>query len=125
MAEGVLPYYELSTNSEVVSYVCQQNKRLAHPTKVNLPDELLQVMMDCWLTEPADRPSFENIHKRLSDLKNLLVPSNRGSSLLAIGNPVDRTSKEVYNNMVPNMVNYNNVAADTNHRTDNYNNLDP
>jgi len=120
IAEGAVPYYELTTHTEVINYVCQQNKRLPKPTKVELHEELLKIMNDCWATDPADRPTFEVIHKRLADLKNLLVPSNRGSSLL-VGNAEQRIAM---GGKLPDHY-YNNFKPENNRPTDNYNNLDP
>jgi len=58
---GLEPYIGMS-NTEVVEYV-RGGKRLQKPS--NCTDTWYKLMCDCWIVEPAKRPSFADILVRL------------------------------------------------------------
>ena len=55
---GAQPYFALS-NEEVVEYVRNGNV-LKHPP--GTPTEIYDLMVDCWATEPGDRPTASELH---------------------------------------------------------------
>lgn len=55
---GAQPYFALS-NEEVVEYVRNGNV-LKHPP--GTPTEIYDLMVDCWATEPDDRPTASELH---------------------------------------------------------------
>ena len=55
---GAQPYFALS-NEEVVEYIRNGNV-LKHPP--GTPTEIYDLMVDCWATEPDDRPTASELH---------------------------------------------------------------
>ena len=55
---GAQPYFTLS-NEEVVEYIRNGNV-LKHPP--GTPTEIYDLMVDCWATEPDDRPTASELH---------------------------------------------------------------
>lgn len=55
---GAQPYYSLS-NEEVVDYV-RSGEVLKHPS--GTPTEIYDLMVDCWATDPDDRPTAAELH---------------------------------------------------------------
>ncbi|KAL3878493.1 hypothetical protein ACJMK2_030838 [Sinanodonta woodiana] len=62
---GQMPYDNMR-NADVVDYVCHLNKRLEKPNAS--PEKLYSLMIECWHKDPDPRPSFKEIHKKLSGL---------------------------------------------------------
>eukprot|EP00035_Acanthoeca_spectabilis_P021685 m.439610 g.439610 ORF g.439610 m.439610 type:complete len:672 (-) comp18403_c0_seq1:923-2938(-) len=60
---GKKPYLGLS-NKEVVSKI-DEGYRMEKPQ--GCPEGLYNIMLDCWKTEPMDRPTFESLVYRLED----------------------------------------------------------
>lgn len=66
---GKLPYYSLS-NKETIKYV-EEGHRLEEPKILeahSLGKEIYGMMNDCWKTEPEQRPTFNELHKGISEL---------------------------------------------------------
>ena len=57
-SHGAQPYFSLS-NEEVVEYVRNGNV-LKHPA--GTPTEIYDLMVDCWATNPEDRPTASELH---------------------------------------------------------------
>lgn len=55
---GAQPYYSLS-NEEVVDHV-RRGEVLKHPP--GTPTEIYDLMVDCWATDPDDRPTASELH---------------------------------------------------------------
>ena len=55
---GAQPYYSLS-NEEVVDHV-RKGEVLKHPP--GTPTEIYDLMVDCWATDPDDRPTASELH---------------------------------------------------------------
>mmetsp|Transcript_2855 Transcript_2855/g.3782 ORF Transcript_2855/g.3782 Transcript_2855/m.3782 type:complete len:1119 (+) Transcript_2855:84-3440(+) len=81
MIEGVKPYYELASNKEVIEFVVVNGYRLPRPKKLEIPATLWEIMNQCWSANPAERPEFDEILKKLSNLKKALRASTRASQL--------------------------------------------
>jgi len=64
------PYYEL-TNPEVIQMVVKGIK-LSKPE--NCPNDLWEVMMQCWQDNPSDRPDFQKISKMIVGDQKLEIP---------------------------------------------------
>jgi len=62
------PYSEIASNSEVMKKVCNEGLRLARPTRIQIPDELWEIIQSCWQLDPKSRPTFEQLYQRLADL---------------------------------------------------------
>jgi fyn-related kinase len=60
---GKKPYFGLS-NKDVVSKI-DKGYRMEKPQ--GCPDGIYKIMLDCWKTEPMDRPTFESLVYRLED----------------------------------------------------------
>eukprot|EP00038_Savillea_parva_P008404 m.176720 g.176720 ORF g.176720 m.176720 type:complete len:669 (+) comp14224_c0_seq1:86-2092(+) len=60
---GKKPYFGLS-NKEVVSKI-DKGYRMEKPQ--GCPEGIYKIMLDCWKTEPMDRPTFESLVFRLED----------------------------------------------------------
>ena len=52
------------TNAEVLQQV-ERGYRMPKPVDCN--DLLYAIMLDCWKSEPAERPTFETLQWRLED----------------------------------------------------------
>jgi len=55
---GKAPYPGM-TNGQVLK-VLQQGYRMPRP--MECPNELYDIMLDCWKEDPAERPTFETLH---------------------------------------------------------------
>ncbi|KAK0412274.1 hypothetical protein QR680_006125 [Steinernema hermaphroditum] len=62
-----VPFKELEEAS-IIYNVGKKNLKLPIPD--NCPTDIKQLLTDCWETNPDDRPDFEKIRDRLSQLKN-------------------------------------------------------
>ena len=62
-SSGAQPYYTLS-NEEVIEYVSDE-KVLRCPT--DCPSEIYDLMVDCWATNPDDRPTAADLHTALKN----------------------------------------------------------
>ncbi|XP_033116488.1 tyrosine-protein kinase SRK2-like [Anneissia japonica] len=63
VTKGQMPYPGLS-NSEVLDQL-QRGYRMPKP--VHCPDSLYRIMMQCWLEDPRERPTFEFLYHFLDD----------------------------------------------------------
>ena len=72
MITRVPPYKDMEI-SKVVNYVCNENGRpdynLIRNYKDNVPISIFELMDDCWNKNPDKRPDFEEILKRLNNIK--------------------------------------------------------
>ena len=62
-SSGAQPYYTLS-NEEVIEYVSGE-KVLRCPS--DCPSEIYDLMVDCWATNPEDRPTAADLHRALKN----------------------------------------------------------
>lgn len=69
IAEGKRPYPDLS-NSEVIKAVCDKGVRLPRPERVQIQDELWDLMNHCWDAEPENRPNFNEIYSQLCKIED-------------------------------------------------------
>ena len=63
VTHGRIPYPGM-TNGEMLARV-EQGYRMPPPP--GCPDPLYQIMLDCWKTDPAERPTFEYLKYQLED----------------------------------------------------------
>jgi len=75
-----LPYEDVPGGRELVTYL-DSGKRLPQPKRC--PDTLFALMLACWTTDPADRPSFKELRPRLDGI----AASARGGALLGTTKP--------------------------------------
>ena len=61
VTHGRKPYPGM-TNDEVMTQVTQGYHM---PQPIGCPDPLYQIMLECWKTDPAERPTFENLKYQL------------------------------------------------------------
>ena len=61
---GVKPYPDGMTSEEVIS---QLIKGYRIPQSPKCPDRFYQIMLDCWMLEPEQRPAFEELNYKLID----------------------------------------------------------
>ena len=69
---GAQPYYTLS-NEEVIEYVTNE-KVLRCPS--GCPSEIYDLIVDCWATNPEDRPTASELHTGLLNWSPLLSADN-------------------------------------------------
>ncbi|KAM9316655.1 proto-oncogene tyrosine-protein kinase ROS [Gastrophryne carolinensis] len=83
---GQQPYQGFS-NMEVVHYI-RSGQRMDSPD--NCPDNMLDLMLECWTQEPFKRPSFAHIHAQLEELKSCSLrcscPKKRRVDLQGVNN---------------------------------------
>ncbi|XP_070196549.1 tyrosine-protein kinase transmembrane receptor Ror2-like [Littorina saxatilis] len=68
------PYYGL-THDEVVRYI-KEGKVLAQPDRT--PQQMYELMKQCWHRRPASRPAFNNLHKTLKNMHEKFEKSEVG-----------------------------------------------
>ena len=112
IAEGKRPYTELS-NSEVIKAVCDKGVRLARPERVEVPDELWDLMNKCWDSEENNRPSFNLIYTQLCKIQDKYFSEEELDQDKLNTNEPDtynniRQQKEYYNNAQKDYYNNNN-----------------
>ncbi|PRP74860.1 tyrosine-protein kinase Fps85D-like isoform 2 [Planoprotostelium fungivorum] len=71
---GRTPYWELSSNKEVLHHVVEEKKTLLQPFRC--PDELFSILSRCWEYEPPNRPSFRDIYTQMRELYTVLLPGD-------------------------------------------------
>ncbi|KAK2141824.1 hypothetical protein LSH36_1035g01017 [Paralvinella palmiformis] len=62
---GSMPYGQMR-NQDIVTEVCQQNKRLERPQKC--PEPVYDLMQECWNRKPEERPDFSSIVKKVKNI---------------------------------------------------------
>ncbi|KAG8510952.1 Tyrosine-protein kinase FRK, partial [Galemys pyrenaicus] len=60
---GKMPYSGMA-GAQVIQWL-NQNNRLPRPP--DCPPRFYNIMMECWHTEPSERPTFETLHWKLED----------------------------------------------------------
>ena len=65
---GLPPYFE-ETENKLVARMVVRGEILPKPD--NVPDELFELMKNCWKPLPSERPTFRNIVKQLILMKSL------------------------------------------------------
>lgn len=68
---GGKPFANISRDSIVQTHVCIRLGRPERPKDEQVTDEVWQLMQDCWKIEPKERPTFEEIHRRLVQAKEV------------------------------------------------------
>ncbi|PRP83203.1 ephrin type-A receptor 3 [Planoprotostelium fungivorum] len=63
---GDIPYSEFD-NTTIVHKVCEEGWRLPKPLQVYCPDELYELMLECW-READKRPTFSQLSERLAQI---------------------------------------------------------
>jgi hypothetical protein len=52
------------SNAEVIQAL---ERGYRHPQPRQCPDEMYQIMLDCWQTDPQRRPTFEHLQNTMED----------------------------------------------------------
>ncbi|PRP76598.1 LRR receptor-like serine/threonine-protein kinase FLS2-like [Planoprotostelium fungivorum] len=90
-----IPYPELN-NREVVEGVTHKGLRLSQPYRC--PDDLFEIMKDCWQEDPQQRPSFNDIYNRMLSKYERILGNERyvptASTSLASHAPAIETAEE-------------------------------
>ena len=61
---GEVPYQGLA-NRDVIDFV-RSGERMKQPERC--PDDMYSIMKECWIEEPAQRPHFRDITKRIVEM---------------------------------------------------------
>ena len=69
---GITPYPAM-TDAYVMQQI-QQGYRMPQPP--GCPDQLYNMMLNCWQMEPANRPTFKTLHAATTRCKGFLMPSH-------------------------------------------------
>jgi serine/threonine protein kinase len=80
LLEGAVPYYEIADAKSVVDHVCSGNV-LEKPTHIETPDNIYNLMLECFTMDPEDRPDFKTI---FTTLKQILseIPDQKQEDLM-------------------------------------------
>jgi tyrosine-protein kinase Src len=70
---------------EVRHAVVEQNYRMRKPTKHNVPDDIYQVMLNCWDQKPEARPTFEYLHSYFENYQGSSGPIPENLSEISEG----------------------------------------
>jgi hypothetical protein len=60
------PYHTAELQPKVIIGVCSGRLRLTLSAATGCPDELRQLLNECWKLEPNERPSMSMVHQRLT-----------------------------------------------------------
>jgi hypothetical protein len=71
---GLRPYSEVPTKAELINFVCN-GLRLSRPQKC--PQNIYEIMLKCWSSNPEDRPTFSELHELLKKEKNTVSIETR------------------------------------------------
>jgi len=110
---GKIPYPALS-NTDTVDYVLS-GKRLPQPK--NCPDEIFQIMQQCWLSSPQERPTFKILFE---DLLQYVKQSEGTPPTTTVKRAPSTSQSHLYGNTRENGDVYNNTSSTTAPNT-NYN----
>jgi len=69
--ERELPFEEIPSG-DVAALVVKKSLKLAKPSATDLPEDLWLLMQQCWELDPKQRPSFEQLHAELQQIKKKL-----------------------------------------------------
>ncbi|PRP79937.1 putative PAS/PAC sensor protein [Planoprotostelium fungivorum] len=69
---GLVPYWELGTNQDVIRHVVEEKRTLGRPHRC--PEELFAIFSKCWMYEAEKRPRFIDIHSSMTSLYEMLTP---------------------------------------------------
>ena len=58
---GMIPYFELTADDSVLSYVCSGGRLLQRECALSCPDPLWALLERCWADGARDRPSFAEL----------------------------------------------------------------
>jgi len=95
------PFHEISSNNDVMRKVCNEGFRLERPTRIEIPDRLWEIVQSCWLVDPKQRPTFQELYKQLGELEatlgkqpaSIVLISSKGGSTNYIRSPLDLKPK--------------------------------
>ncbi|KAJ7140920.1 kinase-like domain-containing protein [Mycena epipterygia] len=73
---GSVPFYELTNDVAVMFHVMEHQRPSRSPS---ILDDVWNLMMECWKTEPAERPSADQIVFRLRDRPIGAMPTDAAS----------------------------------------------
>lgn len=65
MSMGGTPYNELEDECDVEEAVVEQDVRLGQLR--DMPDPLYEVLISCWMVDPEERPTFDELARLVSD----------------------------------------------------------
>eukprot|EP01119_Soliformovum_irregulare_P018057 TRINITY_DN5472_c0_g1_i2.p1 TRINITY_DN5472_c0_g1~~TRINITY_DN5472_c0_g1_i2.p1 ORF type:complete len:1076 (+),score=303.21 TRINITY_DN5472_c0_g1_i2:3249-6476(+) len=71
--EQKIPYFHLPSNSDVREAVCKGEK-LSRPTRIQISDDFWNLILSCFAYEPRDRPLFQELCQRLSQMSGVQRP---------------------------------------------------
>jgi hypothetical protein len=60
-----MPYFDISNVNDIIAYL-ERRERLYRPEEC--PDQLYDIMFNCWRENPNDRPDFEALHNTIRDV---------------------------------------------------------
>eukprot|EP01117_Protostelium_nocturnum_P010609 TRINITY_DN3814_c0_g2_i1.p1 TRINITY_DN3814_c0_g2~~TRINITY_DN3814_c0_g2_i1.p1 ORF type:complete len:919 (+),score=281.95 TRINITY_DN3814_c0_g2_i1:88-2844(+) len=73
---GDIPYAEFD-NQTIIRKVCEEKYRLHKPTQVYCPDNLYELMVECWREKFEERPNFADLSKRLNIISLEFKPKTK------------------------------------------------
>jgi hypothetical protein len=62
------------SNQEVIEQVAKGNRRLERPEECS--EEIYEIMIQCWQTDPESRPKFSEIFEQLRSISQKLAPQD-------------------------------------------------
>ena len=66
---GRVPWGHVPSPMQIIYYVGVLNQRPALPAGNSLPDDLVQLIEDCWVVDPKKRPGFDMVLQRLQKMQ--------------------------------------------------------
>jgi len=97
---GKIPYAEFGNDK--TRGLILAGHTLSQPTLC--PNELYELMQQCWKKNPSERPTFEQIHTTISSMWNAVKPNIRSVSHLP---PIVPQNTIIYVKHVPDQATYN------------------
>ena len=87
------PYYGIA-NGEVVQIICNNETECSLAVPENCPSEIYELMKACWSSNPQCRPSFDELHHKISHYSHKYASNDNEDTNLSFNSSGTSTEEE-------------------------------
>jgi hypothetical protein len=84
LSEGAIPYFELTQDTQVVTFVCKGGRLSRDELVVACSDALWGIVCSCWEQTPESRPAFNRLALLLATTMGDAMPSKVPQHIRAV-----------------------------------------